>query len=209
MQVIVHNLFCERMYIAFCFFIYWNWKRQLLRNTHYYSVCRLSLYSGYGPSFAYSAERQVDYILGFSQFIFQSISQSVVRTRVLFVFRARDSSRGNQEVAIKIIRNNEIMHKTGLKVTRDLFLFTQTWTQCSGSGTFWYISRSCYFWQWLSRCQQIMSFFRCFICLFLTDGTLTSVFKDNISLRSHKTEIMVFLNIFACGWKDLDRDSYK
>ena len=29
--------------------------------------------------------------------------------------RARDSLRGNQEVAIKIIRNNEIMHKAGLK----------------------------------------------------------------------------------------------
>lgn len=31
------------------------------------------------------------------------------------VVRARDSSRSNQEVAIKIIRSNEIMHKTGLK----------------------------------------------------------------------------------------------
>lgn len=31
------------------------------------------------------------------------------------VVRARDGMRGNQEVAIKIIRNNEIMHKTGLK----------------------------------------------------------------------------------------------
>ena len=31
------------------------------------------------------------------------------------VVRARDSVRGNQEVAIKIIRNNEIMHKAGLK----------------------------------------------------------------------------------------------
>merc|ERR1712079_822090 len=31
------------------------------------------------------------------------------------VVRARDSIRGNQEVAIKIIRNNEIMHKAGLK----------------------------------------------------------------------------------------------
>ena len=31
------------------------------------------------------------------------------------VVRARDSARGGQEVAIKIIRNNEIMHKTGLK----------------------------------------------------------------------------------------------
>merc|ERR1719422_2374751 len=31
------------------------------------------------------------------------------------VVRARDSLRGNQEVAIKIIRNNEIMHKAGLK----------------------------------------------------------------------------------------------
>lgn len=31
------------------------------------------------------------------------------------VVRARDSSRSNQEVAIKIIRSNEVMHKTGLK----------------------------------------------------------------------------------------------
>ncbi|XP_023346451.1 serine/threonine-protein kinase prp4 [Eurytemora carolleeae] len=31
------------------------------------------------------------------------------------VVRARDSVRGKQEVAIKIIRNNEIMHKSGLK----------------------------------------------------------------------------------------------
>ncbi|CAG0887271.1 unnamed protein product [Darwinula stevensoni] len=31
------------------------------------------------------------------------------------VVRARDIARGNQEVAIKIIRNNDIMHKTGLK----------------------------------------------------------------------------------------------
>jgi len=31
------------------------------------------------------------------------------------VIRARDSTKGDQEVAIKIIRNNEIMHKAGLK----------------------------------------------------------------------------------------------
>ncbi|XP_076350917.1 pre-mRNA processing factor 4 kinase [Tachypleus tridentatus] len=31
------------------------------------------------------------------------------------VVRARDMARGNQEVAVKIIRNNEVMHKTGLK----------------------------------------------------------------------------------------------
>ncbi|XP_041375755.1 serine/threonine-protein kinase PRP4 homolog [Gigantopelta aegis] len=31
------------------------------------------------------------------------------------VVRARDAARGNSEVAIKIIRNNEMMHKTGLK----------------------------------------------------------------------------------------------
>ncbi|PSN49754.1 hypothetical protein C0J52_08467 [Blattella germanica] len=31
------------------------------------------------------------------------------------VIRARDGARGNQDVAVKIIRNNEIMHKTGLK----------------------------------------------------------------------------------------------
>ena len=31
------------------------------------------------------------------------------------VVRARDTLRGNQEVAIKIIRNNDLMHKTGVK----------------------------------------------------------------------------------------------
>ncbi|XP_071454378.1 serine/threonine-protein kinase PRP4 homolog, partial [Hetaerina americana] len=31
------------------------------------------------------------------------------------VIRARDNARGNQDVAVKIIRNNEVMHKTGLK----------------------------------------------------------------------------------------------
>ncbi|VDN13633.1 unnamed protein product [Dibothriocephalus latus] len=31
------------------------------------------------------------------------------------VVRARDSARGNMEVAIKIIRNNEVMHKSGLQ----------------------------------------------------------------------------------------------
>ena len=31
------------------------------------------------------------------------------------VVRARDAQKGNQETAIKIIRNNEIMHKSGLK----------------------------------------------------------------------------------------------
>ncbi|EDV25501.1 uncharacterized protein TRIADDRAFT_24000, partial [Trichoplax adhaerens] len=31
------------------------------------------------------------------------------------VVRARDTTRGDQEVAIKIIRNNEMMHKTGLR----------------------------------------------------------------------------------------------
>jgi hypothetical protein len=38
-----------------------------------------------------------------------------------------------------------------------------------------------------------------FFCLFLSVGTLTSVFKDKISLRSHKTlEFMVYFNWFAC-----------
>ncbi len=39
--------------------------------------------------------------------------------------------------------------------------------------------------------------------LLLTKGTGTVVFKDNKLIRSHKTlEIKVFLNIFACRWKD-------
>jgi hypothetical protein len=49
-----------------------------------------------------------------------------------------------------------------------------------------YGSGSCSFRQWL-------------FCLLLTVGTFTLVFKDNKSLRSHKTvEVKVFLNIFAC-----------
>ncbi len=51
------------------------------------------------------------------------------------------------------------------------------------------------FWQWFSRSQQKMSCFSKFFCLFLNVGKLTSVFKDNMSLRSHKTvEFMVYLN---------------
>ncbi len=43
-----------------------------------------------------------------------------------------------------------------------------------------------------------------FFCLFLTVGTLTSVFKDNISWISHKTvEIFVYLNFY--DWQCLDR----
>ncbi len=41
-------------------------------------------------------------------------------------------------------------------------------------------------------------------------GTFTSVFRDNKSLRSYKTvEIKIFLNYFACGWKDPDLDPPK
>ncbi len=40
-----------------------------------------------------------------------------------------------------------------------------------------------------------ISFFQAF-CLFLTLGTLTLVFKDNISLRIYKAE-MVYFNFFA------------
>ena len=36
------------------------------------------------------------------------------------VVRAHDSLKGNQEVAIKIIRNNEMMHKSGLQELRIL-----------------------------------------------------------------------------------------
>ena len=36
------------------------------------------------------------------------------------VVRARDSLKGNQEVAIKVIRNNEMMHKSGLQELRIL-----------------------------------------------------------------------------------------
>ncbi len=63
----------------------------------------------------------------------------------------------------------------------------------SGSG-------SCSFHQWLSRFQQKRFFLKVF-CLLLTVGTFTSIFKDDKSLRSHKTvEIKVFLNFSFAGW---------
>ncbi len=71
--------------------------------------------------------------------------------------------------------------------------------QCSGSMTFWYGSgsRAPY-----SRIRiRIQILLPKFFCLFITVGTLTSVFKSNMSLRSHKTvEIMVYLNLFAGWW---------
>jgi hypothetical protein len=55
--------------------------------------------------------------------------------------------------------------------------------------------------------MQTKNDFSKFFCLFLPVGTLTSVFKDNMSLESHKTvEIMVYLNFLACWCKDLDPD---
>ena len=42
------------------------------------------------------------------------------------VVRARDSLKVNQEAAIKIIRNNEMMHKTGLQEVRILKKFWMT-----------------------------------------------------------------------------------
>jgi hypothetical protein len=42
-------------------------------------------------------------------------------------------------------------------------------------------------------------------CLFPYVGTLTSIFEDKMSLKIHKTiEIKVYLNFFACWWKDPD-----
>ncbi len=82
--------------------------------------------------------------------------------------------------------------------------------QCSGSVTFWYRSGSgsCSFLQWLSRCQKM--FFSCFFCLLLSEGTLSSFFKDKKLARTHKTVVIkVFLNFFACWWKDPDPDPYK
>jgi hypothetical protein len=45
----------------------------------------------------------------------------------------------------------------------------------------------------------INEFFHNYILLFLTVGTLISVLKDDMSLRSHKkiVEIMVYLKLFA------------
>ncbi len=41
-------------------------------------------------------------------------------------------------------------------------------------------------------------FFPTFLCLFFSVGTLTSVFKDNMSLRRHKTVENMVLNCFVC-----------
>ncbi len=49
-----------------------------------------------------------------------------------------------------------------------------------------------------------------FLCLFLFEGTFTSLFKDKKSERSHKTvEIEIFLLFFAFFDPDLDPDPYK
>jgi len=53
--------------------------------------------------------------------------------------------------------------------------------------------------------QQKMNFMLRTFCLLLTLGTFTTVLKENMPLRSHKTvEIRVSLNFLACRWKDPD-----
>ncbi len=63
-----------------------------------------------------------------------------------------------------------------------------------------------FFRQWHSNLLKNLVFFAKIFCLLPTVGsTFTSVLKDKKSLRSHKTvEIEVFLNFFACWWKDPD-----
>ncbi len=73
--------------------------------------------------------------------------------------------------------------------------------QCSGSVLFRYGSGSrsltCTTGLWIRK-QLFPSVTFKFCCLFFTKGTFTSVFKNNKSLRSHKTiEIKVFRNFFA------------
>ncbi len=47
--------------------------------------------------------------------------------------------------------------------------------------------------------KQKINFFSKFLCLFLSAGTFTSVFKDKKSLiRNITVEIKVFLNFFGC-----------
>ncbi len=67
------------------------------------------------------------------------------------------------------------------------------------------------FWQWLSKCQQKISFHPSSFRLFLTLCTLTSVFKDNMPLRIHKKtiEIVVYLNFLLVYNKEPDPDPYK
>ncbi len=69
-------------------------------------------------------------------------------------------------------------------------LFLESFHQCSGTVTFWNRSGfgSCSFWQWLSECQQKIEFFPSFFFLCLNVGTLTSVSKDNMSLRTQLTK---------------------
>ena len=57
-----------------------------------------------------------------------------------------------------------------------------------------YGSGSCFFRQWLTRCQQKIIFFAKFFCLLLFECTFTSVFIDKKSKNSQKiVEIKVFL----------------
>ncbi len=80
--------------------------------------------------------------------------------------------------------------------------------QCSGSMTFWNGSGSGAFsWSFSSLPSSTKKkVFPKFFCVFLTLGTLTFVFKDNMSLRSHKAEeIMLYVYFSAQWWKDPDQ----
>jgi serine/threonine-protein kinase PRP4 len=54
---------------------------------------------------------QIGEIINNQYSIYSSTGQGVFSN----VVRARDTTKNNQEVAIKILRNNELMHKTGLR----------------------------------------------------------------------------------------------
>ncbi len=68
--------------------------------------------------------------------------------------------------------------------------------------TYGYGSGSCFFRQWLTKCQQKTIFFSKYFCLLLFEGTFTSVFIGKKSKRSNK--IVEISYNFVCWWKDRD-----
>ncbi len=69
-----------------------------------------------------------------------------------------------------------------------------------GSVPLTYGSGSCFFRQWLTRCQQKIIFFQRFFAYYYQEDTMISVFIDKKTKRSHKilqVDFKVFLHFFA------------
>jgi hypothetical protein len=108
---------------------------------------------------------------GISRLCFLCIQNSIARTRV-------------HKVSQKRCSKMQVLCISSTKISGSVVHGSVIWIR--GSVALAYGSGSCFFRQWLTRCQQKINLFSTFFWLLLFEDTFTSVFKDKKSQKEVK-----------------------